>query len=362
MNLKKLIISGLIVTSIITIPVFALNYNWINTTQGWRHLESENNFSYGWKFIDEKWYYFDNNGYMKTGWIKDNNDWYYLYNDGSMAANTFVDNYYVGFDGAWIPYYFTSLRAPYQFTSLFENINYSSDLEIAISKAIIDHAKFVFLPGELATEGHITFGTEEKDNQIKAYTLSRFGFFSFQNNIFETVSGCGAIPTVITFGKNANGKYHVIKYEEAEDGETYENTIKKMFPENLYESAISKKSSGYDILKLQQETQAKTYLKKLNRNASVSLNYVEKQHLTINPQAIDALFIYAGKEDEFLNLVPDWIGTKELIENNERIIYETSQNKNEDGYNIVILKKLKSDGTVLQERKYKIINDKAILI
>ena len=39
---------------------------------------------------------------MKTGWLNDNGTWYYLNADGSMAANTYVDGYYVGSNGAWV--------------------------------------------------------------------------------------------------------------------------------------------------------------------------------------------------------------------------------------------------------------------
>ena len=120
-NLKRIITMGLIAASLIIVAPMKANAEWKQDNTGWWYTEGSS-YATGWRNISGQWYYFTDNGYMKTGWIKDNNDWYYLYNDGSMAANTFVDNYYVGFDGAWIPYYFTSLRAPYQFTSLFENI------------------------------------------------------------------------------------------------------------------------------------------------------------------------------------------------------------------------------------------------
>jgi glucan-binding YG repeat protein len=39
---------------------------------------------------------------MATGWLKNENKWYYLKLDGSMAANTSVDGYNLGSDGALI--------------------------------------------------------------------------------------------------------------------------------------------------------------------------------------------------------------------------------------------------------------------
>ncbi|WP_297421957.1 cell wall-binding protein [Clostridium sp.] len=54
----------------------------------------------GWKNVKGKWYYMDADGVMQTGWINDGETWYYLNSDGSMAYNTYVDGYYLNWDGA----------------------------------------------------------------------------------------------------------------------------------------------------------------------------------------------------------------------------------------------------------------------
>ena len=53
------------------------------------------------------WFYCDASGKMLTGWQQINGKWYYLNpvsdgTRGAMAANTYVDGYYVGADGAWV--------------------------------------------------------------------------------------------------------------------------------------------------------------------------------------------------------------------------------------------------------------------
>jgi len=56
-----------------------------------------------WITYNGSWYYLDNSGAMKTGWICDTNgNWYYLYSSGAMAANTTIDGYKIGSNGAWI--------------------------------------------------------------------------------------------------------------------------------------------------------------------------------------------------------------------------------------------------------------------
>lgn len=84
-----------------------------------------------WFMIQEEWYYFGENGRMVTGWFFDPayQAWFYLKPDGSMAAgwiklpdgkwyylnpvsdgrrgvmyaDAWIDGYYLGKDGAWIP-------------------------------------------------------------------------------------------------------------------------------------------------------------------------------------------------------------------------------------------------------------------
>lgn len=123
----------------------ALN-TWIQEENGqWWYRNADGGYTTnGWQRLNAKWYYFDEEGWMKTGWLLDNNTWYYLKSDGEMAtgwvsdgnawyylsesgaltANTWVqenslwyylkangamaqgewiDKYYIGANGVWIP-------------------------------------------------------------------------------------------------------------------------------------------------------------------------------------------------------------------------------------------------------------------
>ena len=79
-------------------------------------------------------------------------------------------------------------------------------IDEAVSRAVKSQGKS-YLVGEVVTEGHIIFDTEEKDGQVKVYTIVSIGWFGFENGIFTTVSGSGAIPTVMTFSQNESGAY-----------------------------------------------------------------------------------------------------------------------------------------------------------
>ena len=112
----------------------------------------------------------------------------------------------------------------------------------------------------------------------------------------------------------------------------------------------------------QQESQAKNYLKSINRNAKVSVVSAQKKLPNINVQASNKLFAELGKSDELINNCPYWIGTREKIENNVRYIYGTSQSKTNDGYDLITFTKTKAGGTIVKESKYKIVGSDIQLV
>lgn len=80
-----------------------LQVGWQKDNLGWAYLSKVNGvMQTDWILDGGKWYYLKDNGYMATGWIKDRETWYYCNADGSMAANTSIDGYELGSNGAWI--------------------------------------------------------------------------------------------------------------------------------------------------------------------------------------------------------------------------------------------------------------------
>ncbi|MED0656976.1 transcriptional regulator [Anoxybacillus ayderensis] len=231
----------------------------------------------------------------------------------------------------------------------------ATHVETAVSEAIKEHGK-TYGKGEYITEGHVILDTEQQGNKVKAYTIASIGVFEFQDGIFTIVSGSGAIPTVMTFSIDEHGQYKLIAYEEPLDGEAYVKSIKKMFPKK-YDSKVLYAEEYYDELAKQQERQAQEYLKNIGRHAKVSISYVEKQPLNISVQAMNH-FLHMLSSDPFLNECPDWLGTREVIEQGIRYVYETSQSKANDGRDVVTLRKMKEDGTVIDMRQYVIEENK----
>ena len=110
-------------------------WGWINGQ--YYYFDANGNMMTGWQFINGKWYclnpaegsllgamlsgvifdpvynayfYADASGAMVTGWYQVGANWYYFspVNDGvhvtgALLSGTYVDGYYLGADGAWVP-------------------------------------------------------------------------------------------------------------------------------------------------------------------------------------------------------------------------------------------------------------------
>ena len=229
----------------------------------------------------------------------------------------------------------------------------------AISRAILEQGNYY--KGEVATEGHVLLEIEENNGVITAYTIASFGYFGFENGVFTTISGSGAIPTVITFKRDELGRYTMLSYQEPLDGAGYLESLKKMFPEKYWEDVLPGRK-GYPGLVQQQEAQAAQYLNSIGRKAPISTSHVEKQLMNISSISASNKFAEFAKFDPFLNSCPYWIGTREEIENGVRYIYETKQSRTDDGYDLIIFSKRQEDGALVQEARYKIVGDEPQLI
>lgn len=249
-------------------------------------------------------------------------------------------------------FYIVSRSSSIIFGSETSSGHQPTDLNEAVSQAI-KARESAYLEGEATTEGHIILESEEQNGTVKVYTMASVGAFGFENGIFTKISGSGAIPTVMTFSKNQKGEYALLEYKEPDDGAGYPSSIKKMFPSRLQDRVLSNHGDYAELIK-QEEKQAGEYLKSIGRSARI-MAHVDKKSLDIGAEASNKLFVEYSQNDAFLNACPHWIGSREVIENGERVIYKTSQSKSSDGYDLITFKKTKENGSVIKVQQYKII-------
>jgi len=77
---------------------------WIKENSVWYYLDTTTGAMHtGWLNDNGAWYYLDTTtGAMHTGWFNDNGTLYYLDSTGKMEANTTINGYIFGSDGAMI--------------------------------------------------------------------------------------------------------------------------------------------------------------------------------------------------------------------------------------------------------------------
>lgn len=150
----------------------------------------------------------------------------------------------------------------------------SSNLDIEVSKVLINE-QTLSSDGEVLTEGHIILDKEESENNIKVYLIASGGSFGFENGIFTQISGYSTVPMVMNFSKDENGKLEIIEKKEPLDGAYYISSIKDMFPIDLHKTVINEAEIYKEDIDKQQESQAKNYLKTINKDAKVQIDYLK---------------------------------------------------------------------------------------
>jgi len=87
-------------TATVTTPV--VKTGWAQAADGtWTYVKADGTKAIGWFQDGAVWYYLKADGIMATGWQNVGGTWYYLNASGAMLANTTVDGYVLGVNGAW---------------------------------------------------------------------------------------------------------------------------------------------------------------------------------------------------------------------------------------------------------------------
>ncbi|MGL5331013.1 MAG: M56 family metallopeptidase [Peptostreptococcaceae bacterium] len=226
----------------------------------------------------------------------------------------------------------------------------SASLDEAISNVIKDITYSAFYDGELVTEAHKIIGQEKEKGILKVYLISNRSSFGFENESFSVVSG-EATPRYIEF-LEVDGYYYMIDYKEVMDGALYEESIKSIFPMNLW-SKVMNSYSYYEELHKEEIKQAKQYLKSINRDENATDISLETKAIDISEEAQNKLF----EVEEIQSYPTTWIGTREEVISNVRYLYKSSIKEDTDGYKIVIFEKYKYPDKLLEEHHYKVYDD-----
>ncbi|MEA4815898.1 MAG: M56 family metallopeptidase [Lachnospiraceae bacterium] len=130
--------------------------------------------------------------------------------------------------------------------SLFEELEKLSEIKLSssaknldycVSQAILNENSSNSINGDLATESHVILTTSESGDYVIVYTMAMFMEFGYAGSgFFET--GGNHMPVAITFLRKPTGEYELYKYWVPKDGSYYADSIRRVFPAEIYNDAI----------------------------------------------------------------------------------------------------------------------------
>lgn len=248
-----------------------------------------------------------------------------------------------------------------------KTIKVDDDLDKAISNVILEkygseyeknYPGIYSGDGELSVEVHKILGKSIKNDKIEIYLIATYGDYEFQNNIFNLVSASSQIPLKITFTTNQeegsrlkdNNKYYFVDMKMASDGANFEKSIRDMFPRKEANKALDIINNAKGSKKLFEEINqdATKYVESLGRKSKVTYHYVKKER--IDESVLDNIW-----KLEEIGIDPDYIGTREVIENKKRYIYKTDYSK---ATKVLVFTKTDENGDIVEEILYEINNNK----
>ena len=246
-------------------------------------------------------------------------------------------------------------------------IKVDEDLDKAISNVILEEYGAEYEKnypgiysgeGELSVEAHKILGKSTKNDKIEIYLIATYGDYEFQDDIFNLVYASSQIPLKITFTTNSkegsklkdNNKYYFVDMKMASDGANLEKSIKDMFPTKEAYKALDIINGAKGSEKLFEEINqdATKYVENLGRKSKVTYHYVQKEN--IDESELDNIW-----KLEEVGTYPDYIGTREVIENKKRYIYRTDYSKTTKVLNFT---KTAENNEIVEEISYEINNNK----
>lgn len=203
-------------------------------------------------------------------------------------------------------------------------------LEQAVAAAVLEYNRYSYSQDwEVSGEGHKLLGQEETDTMTSVYALTMYGTYRFQDGNFVKDGGCGVIPMVFQMAREPDGAYVAVRCQRPEDGGGYIESIRRLFPERLWESCLSPSEEVRDDLKKQERAYAEDYLKQIGREAAVG-DYGDFPHMILTDVGVPVEVSNAMGDtrnfapDDPARLAPFWLGNIERLEEGERFIYEQS--------------------------------------
>jgi hypothetical protein len=210
-----------------------------------------------------------------------------------------------------------------------KDIAYEDVLDEVVSDAIISRNEDMYGNGdfECAGEGHIIFGETRKEagdgyeQQVDCKVI--YSQYGFQDGNLVVTAGCGVIPTHLVFDVSADGEFMLKDYVEPEDGSRYEESVKEIFPEDLWDTFLTNNEEDDDNLREQDRQYASDYLAEIGREAKIG-DYGDFERVFLADKGVSVDVSNQMIEKEKLSVYPYWLGNLERVEDGVRYTYSVS--------------------------------------
>ena len=255
--------------------------------------------------------------------------------------------------------------------ALDEAVAYSAfvNQEVSLSDITIDGRAqtYAYAPVtrsnfECMGEGHLILGYLDKGKSVEVYALCSTIGYGFRNGMLVDNTGSFCIPTLIVFDKSENGQYIFREARETMDGGLFESSVRKMFPAELAEKAISAQGDNEISSQLhrQCDVYAAAYLKAIEREAKISSYHDESfailRDYGVSADVSNALLKLRSEYDIYL-------GNFETLEADGRYVYSVKWDGDDNGTGTVTYTKTQYDTKkVVEKFAYKVEGDEYSLI
>ena len=231
-----------------------------------------------------------------------------------------------------------------------------TSLDDALGLAVLEYSEQYFDQGEVAGEGHILLDKEGSDAQGEqiCYTLTCYGRYEFQDGNFVCCAGNGVIPCVIRLMINEDGEYNLVSFEPAPDGNLFVDWIKDNFPEKYWSRCITVEDDDRIELEKQQVAYAEEYLATIGREDAEIGDYSDFEHELFTDAGVSVdvsnAMLDVQAADSFEKNCPNWLGEREVIEEDVRYTYKTEYDSKKE--QIIFSKTEYDTGNVVEKSVY----------
>ncbi len=203
-----------------------------------------------------------------------------------------------------------------------------------------------YADAETLAAGHVLLGTQPTEDGLEAYVYYYHTGLCFENGVLTSGGVGGRGMGTFVLHKTASGGYTCAEVRLPKDGELYEASLSELMPASVLQKERIYAQALVDETDRQVKESAAAYLGSLGRDAEIVLKRRElpKRKLLTDVGVPLTAAERIDRDYPALWNYPDFIGTRECVEDGMRWVYETNADAQKGV--ITFIKRNYADGLV----------------